>query len=142
MWKHDFIRHFIWHNFLEVFFARSSKCFLTLFFLSTALHEKCPNTEFFLVGICPHSDWIRTRKKLTFDVVQHSRFCPMYFSYFNVFYFTSKVLIVLEIFKSYNFQILNFITSSNAFAWNKKYVLLNNLGTGHSLVMEFDQFIA
>ena len=23
------------------------------------LREKCPNTEFFLVRICPHSDWIR-----------------------------------------------------------------------------------
>ena len=24
-----------------------------------ALREKCPNTEFFLVRIFPHSDWIR-----------------------------------------------------------------------------------
>ena len=27
--------------------------------LLQALHEKCPNTEFFLVRIFPHSDWIR-----------------------------------------------------------------------------------
>ena len=28
-------------------------------FHSNALREKCPNTEFFLVRIFPHSDWIR-----------------------------------------------------------------------------------
>ena len=27
-----------------------------------ALREKCPDTEFFLVRIFPHSDWIRIRK--------------------------------------------------------------------------------
>ena len=27
-----------------------------------SLREKCPNTDFFLVRIFPHSDWIRTRK--------------------------------------------------------------------------------
>ena len=27
--------------------------------LKTSLREKCPNTEFFLVRIFPHSDWIR-----------------------------------------------------------------------------------
>ena len=27
--------------------------------VNIALHEKCPNTEFFLVRIFPHSDWIR-----------------------------------------------------------------------------------
>ena len=30
------------------------------------LREKCPNTEFFLVCIFPHSDWIRTRKNSVF----------------------------------------------------------------------------
>ena len=28
-------------------------------FLHNSLHEKCPNTEFFLVRIFPHFDWIR-----------------------------------------------------------------------------------
>ena len=32
--------------------------FLKKFFWN-ALHEKCPNTKFFLVRIFPHSDWIR-----------------------------------------------------------------------------------
>ena len=32
------------------------------------------------------------------------------------------------------------MTSSNAKAWNKKYVLVNNLGSKHSLVIKFDQF--
>ena len=27
------------------------------------LHEKCPNIEFFLVRICPHSDWMRRDKE-------------------------------------------------------------------------------
>ena len=34
--------------------------------LSDALHEKCPNTELFLVCIFLHSDWIRTRNKSVF----------------------------------------------------------------------------
>ena len=32
-----------------------------------ALREKCPNTEFFLVRIFPHSDWIRIRKNSVFE---------------------------------------------------------------------------
>ena len=35
-------------------------------FLSISLREKCSNTEFFLVSIFPHSDWIRTRKNSVF----------------------------------------------------------------------------
>ena len=48
-----------------------------LFFISTyTLREKCPNTEFFLVRVLPHLDWIRiqsesgkirTRKTLYLD---------------------------------------------------------------------------
>ena len=30
-----------------------------IYLLSPALHEKCPNTEFFLFRIFPHSDWTR-----------------------------------------------------------------------------------
>ena len=33
------------------------------------------------------------------------------------------------------------MTSSNALRRNKKYVLMNNLGNEHSLVMKFDWFI-
>ena len=33
---------------------------------SLSLREKCPNTEFILVRIFPHSDWIRTRKNSVF----------------------------------------------------------------------------
>ena len=33
------------------------------------------------------------------------------------------------------------MTSSNAQSWNTKYILLNNLGSKHSLVMKFGQFI-
>ena len=35
-------------------------------FLSISLREKCSDTEFFLVRIFPHSDWIRTRKNSVF----------------------------------------------------------------------------
>ena len=33
------------------------------------------------------------------------------------------------------------MTSSNAQAWNTKHILLNNLGSKHSLVMKFGQFM-
>ena len=33
------------------------------------------------------------------------------------------------------------MTSSNAQAWNAKYILLNNLGSKCSLVMKFGQFM-
>ena len=33
------------------------------------------------------------------------------------------------------------MTSSNASEWNKKYILLNNLGRKHSLVMKYGQFM-
>ena len=34
------------------------------------------------------------------------------------------------------------MTSSNAWAWNKKYILQNNLGSKHSLLMKFGQFMS
>ena len=34
------------------------------------------------------------------------------------------------------------MTSSNTKAWNKKYTLLNNLGSKHSLVIKFGQFMS
>ena len=33
------------------------------------------------------------------------------------------------------------MTESNAQAWNKKHILLNNLGHEHNLVMKFGQFM-
>ena len=35
-----------------------------------------------------------------------------------------------------NFRILNFMTSWNAWAWNKKYILLDSMRSKHSLVMK------
>ena len=44
------------YNFvLTIFYAFIQRVFCWLFFL----REKCPNTEFFLVHIFPHSDWNR-----------------------------------------------------------------------------------
>ena len=40
-----------------------------------------------------------------------------------------------------NFRYSNVMTSSNAEAWNRKYILLTNLGSKHSLVMKFGQFM-
>ena len=34
------------------------------------------------------------------------------------------------------------MTSSNAWAWNKKYISLNNLGSKYSLLMKFSQFMS
>ena len=57
----------------------------------------------------------------------------------NVFYFTSKALFVLEKIKSNQYH---FMTSSNAWVSNKKYILLNYLGSKDSLLMKFDQFLS
>ena len=59
----------------------------------------------------------------------------------NAFYFTSKALLVFEIIKFKHFRYSNIMTSSNAQAWNRKHILLNNLGSKHSLVMKFGQFM-
>ena len=59
----------------------------------------------------------------------------------NVFYFTSKAIFVLEIIKFELFRYSNVMTSSNAQAWSTKHILRNNLGSKHSLVIKFDQFM-
>ena len=53
------------------------------------------------------------------------------------FYFTCKALLFLEIIKFKHFRYF----SSNAQPWNTKHMLLNNLGSKHSLVVKFGQFI-
>ena len=58
----------------------------------------------------------------------------------NAFYFTLKVLHVLEIIKFSHFRYSNTMTSSNAQEWNTKHIL-KNLGSKRSLVMKFDQFM-
>ena len=60
----------------------------------------------------------------------------------NVFYLTLKVFFGLEKIKFQNFRFSNFMTSSNAYAWNKKYILLNNLGSKHCPLMKFGQFMS
>ena len=60
----------------------------------------------------------------------------------NVFYFTSKVLFVLEKIKFNNSTFSNFMTSSNTQAQNNKYISLNNLGSKHILLMKFGQFMS
>ena len=59
----------------------------------------------------------------------------------NVFYFTSKALLIFEIIKFKHFRYSYIMTSSNAQAWNTKHILLNNLGSKRSLVMKFGQFM-
>ena len=54
----------------------------------------------------------------------------------NVFFFTLKALFILEIIKFSLFRYSNIMMSLNAQAWNTKHIL-NNLGSKHSLVMEF-----
>ena len=56
---------------------------------------------------------------------------------------TYVVLFVLEIFNFWTFRtLLNFMTSWKAWPWSKKYVLLNSLGSKHSLIITFGQFIS
>ena len=57
------------------------------------------------------------------------------------FYFSSKTLLGLEIFKCKKFAILNFMMLSNALGQNKNYILLNNFRGKYILVMKFAQFI-
>ena len=59
----------------------------------------------------------------------------------NVFYFTSKALLVLKINQILFFRYSNAMASSDAQAWNIKHILLNKLGSKHSLVMKFSQFV-
>ena len=58
------------------------------------------------------------------------------------FYFISKALFVLEKSKIQNFRYSSFLTSSNAYAKSKQYLLLNNLGSKHSLLIKFGQFMS
>ena len=60
----------------------------------------------------------------------------------NAFYFSSKALFVLKKVKFQNFRYLSFMMSSNAQAYNKKFIFLNNLGRKHSLLMKFGQFMS
>ena len=59
----------------------------------------------------------------------------------NVFYFTLKILFVLEIIRFLFFRYSNVMTSSNAKAVNTKHILLNYLGSKHSLLLKFGQFM-
>ena len=58
-----------------------------------------------------------------------------------LFHFKSSFFLRHWNFRISNFRILNFMTSSNASSWKKKYALLNNLRSKQSLTMEFGQFM-
>ena len=60
----------------------------------------------------------------------------------NVFYFTSKALFIVKKIEFQNFTFSSFMMPSNAQAQSKKYVLLNNLRSKHSLFMKFAQFMS
>ena len=55
--------------------------------------------------------------------------------------FHLETLFLLEVIKFSIFRDLNVMTSSNAQAWNTKHILLKNLGSKHSLVIKFGQFM-
>ena len=57
------------------------------------------------------------------------------------FYFTSKALFVLKKTQGLEFYIFKFHGVIKCLSIKKKYIFLNNLGSKHSLLMEFDQFI-
>ena len=52
-------------------------------------------------------------------------------------HFISITVLVFEIFKFKNSRILNLKRSWNTYAWNKKSILLNNLGEKNNLVLKF-----
>ena len=75
---------------------------LSIIFTTIGLYHyvKCPNVEFFLVRIFPHSDWIRTRKNSAFghfsrivcyifkgiaSKILTARFTKIYFCLFNMY---------------------------------------------------------
>ena len=67
-------------SFSRMFFGSAWYAYYDLSNLSLTLHEKCPNTEFFLDRIFPHSDWIRR------DTVQIRSFFWSVFSRIRVEY--------------------------------------------------------
>ena len=60
----------------------------------------------------------------------------------SVFYFTSKALSVIEKIKFLEFYISKFHDIIKCLGINKKYISLNNLGSKHSLLMNFGQFMS
>ena len=58
------------------------------------------------------------------------------------FLFHFKTLFVLGKIRFLYCRHSNFMTSSNTLAWNKKYILLNNLRSKHILLMKFAQFMS
>ena len=68
-------RSFLWLFKPEIFFLLSERSFLL-----DSLRGKCPNTEFFLIGIFLYSNWIRTRKNSVFGHFSRSgSYCQMFF---------------------------------------------------------------
>ena len=60
----------------------------------------------------------------------------------NVFISLQKLFTVLKKIKFLNFRYSNFMTLSNGQALNKKYILLNNFRSKHSLLMKLGQFVS
>ena len=60
------------------------------------LREKCPNTEFFLVRIFPHSDWIRRDTSyLSVSSPNARKYRPGKTSYVNTFHTVQKLITLL-----------------------------------------------
>ena len=53
--------------------------------MSFSLREKCPNTEFFLVRIYPHSNWIRRDTELSAFSPNAGKYRPEKTPYWDIF---------------------------------------------------------
>ena len=60
----------------------------------------------------------------------------------HIFYFTSKALFFLEKIKFENLRFSDFTRHQIPKHRTKKYILLNNLRSKHSLLMKLDQFMS
>ena len=99
--------------------------------VNLSLREKCPNTEFFLICIFPHSDWI-WRDTLYFSVfsLNAGKYGPEKTPYLDTFHivsetisFSSFVKILLTTSVYISFLILNISVANLSKAHHKLFVL-------------------
>lgn len=138
---------------LENFFSviKGTICFshkrnLPMVFLLIFVYKTCISTVDLLIV----SKLIRKKLKVHKLKVISNMFFLFYFLSLkkgtfktrkNNVYFTSKILVVLEVFYFQIFRTLNFLTYWNASTWKNKYILLNNFKIRHSLIVKIGQFM-
>ena len=113
--------YFFFEKFTKLWFKNKNECMKNLKLFSEGSLKAVSATFLVVCFVCLTDSTCETRK--------------------NVFYFTTKALFVLEVIKFSLFRYSNIMTSSNVQTWNTKHILLNNVGSKHSLLMKFSQLM-